>query len=87
MSLYIYSMKAVKNPSKSPTKKTVQGPKRRIGGGGGSVANSSLYQTRKTEAAMSKKLKALEAQIEKVKGTPAAKPLVQRYRLMTGTQK
>lgn len=31
-------------------------------------------------------MKSLEAQIKKVKGTPAAKPLVEQYRKLTGTK-
>jgi len=38
---------------------------------------------RKKKAA---KMKQLEAQIAKVKGTPAAKPLVEQYRSLTGTK-
>lgn len=31
-------------------------------------------------------MRALEAQIKKVKGTPSAKPLVEKYRKLTGTK-
>lgn len=31
-------------------------------------------------------MKALEAKIKKAKGTPAAKPLVEQYRKLTGTK-
>jgi hypothetical protein len=48
--------------------------------GGGSVSQTSLYQTRKNEKAWNDRKNSLEAQIEKVKGTPEAKPLVEAYR-------
>jgi len=52
--------------------------------GGGPVSQRSLYQTRKNEEEMKKKLKELEGQIAAAKGTPRAKGLVQEYRRLTG---
>lgn len=48
--------------------------------GGGSVSQTSLYQTRKNEKDWEAKLQSLESQIEKAKGTPEAKALVDAYR-------
>jgi hypothetical protein len=50
------------------------------GFGGSTVPQRSLYQTRKNEKAWNDRKNSLEAQIEKVKGTPEARALVEAYR-------
>ena len=69
-------MRAVKRPT-DPVK-------RKPTGGGGSVSQMSLSQRRKIEAQQKKKIKDMEAQIASVKGTPAAKALVEEHRRLTG---
>ena len=65
----------------------VMKPIKKYNKGGGPVSQRSLYQTRKNEEEMKKKLKELEAQISAAKGTSRAKPLVEEYRRLTGQKK
>ena len=44
------------------------------------------YKIGKYDPKKAAMMKSLEAQIKKVKGTPAAKPLVEQYRKLTGTK-
>lgn len=62
----------------------VMKPIKKYNMGGGPVSQRSLYQTRKNEEEMKKKLKELEGQIAAAKGTPRAKGLVQEYKRLTG---
>lgn len=55
--------------------------------GGGSLGdNRSVTRREADRKKISAEIKKLEAQIAKVKGTPAAKPLVQKYRSLTKTK-
>jgi len=54
--------------------------------GGGIADDRSVTKREKDRKKKAAQIKALEAQIAKAKGTPAAKALVQRYRSMTGTK-
>lgn len=52
----------------------------------GGVAQTSLYDTVKSENEKKKKMKELEAAIAAHKGTPKAAELVKQYRAITGTK-
>ncbi len=55
--------------------------------GGGITDDRSPRMREMDRKKKAKQIKDLEGQIASVKGTPAAKALVQKYRLLTGTQK
>lgn len=55
--------------------------------GGGIADTRSLKQREMDRQKRAKQVKDLELKIASAKGTPAAKPLVQQYRLLTGAQK
>lgn len=53
--------------------------------GGGISDDRSVNRRERDRKRKQKKIKDLEAQIAQVKGTPAAKALVQQYRALTET--
>ena len=55
--------------------------------GGGITDDRGTIRREMDRKKKAKQIKDLEGQIAAVKGTPAAKALVQKYRLLTGTQK